>query len=95
MIKSDKELWNIIRDRKIILGAYANALTPVDPSWTLEQSTESQPTRDDLDPDAYLQFARLWHSQFGLQIIGGCCAIYPDHIRKLDETFQETRISKF
>ena len=47
---------------KIFLGAYANRLTPVDPEWTLESSEEAQAMRDDLSPEKYYSFVKLWQS---------------------------------
>jgi len=47
----------------VYLGAYANRLTPVDPSWTMESSEEAQATRDDLSPEQYWEeHVKLWHS---------------------------------
>ena len=37
-----------------------------------------------IDPQAYLEYARVWSEQ-GALIIGGCCGTRPDHIRVLRE----------
>ena len=37
-----------------------------------------------IDPQAYLEYARVWSDQ-GALIIGGCCGTRPDHIRVLRE----------
>jgi len=46
---------------KILLGAYANRLTPVESDWTLESSEEAQGMRDDLSPVRYSEFVNRWH----------------------------------
>lgn len=94
----------------ILLGAYANRLTPVDPKWILEGSEEAQPMRYDLSPKQYAEFVKRWHSDCGkyghhtcgskgddshtstitdeiggLQLIGGCCGIGPEHISALNK----------
>ena len=78
---------------KILLGAYANRLTPVDPEWTLESSEGAQAMRDDLSPDQYSnEFVHLWRSSNrigGVQLIGGCCGIGPDHISALKNQFEQ------
>ena len=70
---------------KVFFGAYANKLTAVDPQWTMATSTEAQPMRNDLPPTNYSTFARDWHNGYGVQLIGGCCGIGPDHIACLRE----------
>jgi len=73
---------------KVFFGAYANKLTSVDPQWTMATSTEAQPMRNDLPPESYSIFARDWHNEYGVQLIGGCCGIGPDHITCLREKLQ-------
>ena len=72
----------------ILLGAYANRLAPVASDWTLADSETPQPMRDDLSPKQYYQeFASVWKSRFGVQLIGGCCGMTPEHIQYLHEKF--------
>ncbi len=69
------------------VGAYANAFTPVPKDWTLDGEGEGDGKiglRDDLDPEAYLAFARDWR-EAGARIVGGCCGIGPEHIARLRE----------
>lgn len=82
---------------KILLGAYANRLTPVHEEWTLESSEEAQAMREDLLPDEYWeQFVSRWHENEddkneeaavigGISLIGGCCGIGPSHIAVLNK----------
>lgn len=62
------------------LGAYANAFPPqpadADASGALD------PIREDLTPEGYCEFARLWQAK-GATIVGGCCGIGPEHIARL------------
>ena len=36
----------------------------------------------DITPDAYLRYAEKW-VESGVDIVGGCCGITPEHIRLL------------
>jgi S-methylmethionine-dependent homocysteine/selenocysteine methylase len=65
------------------IGAYANIGyrrnpafgTPAGTTWhTIDQTT--------YPPARYAEFARVWKAQ-GAQIIGGCCATGPEHIRAI------------
>jgi S-methylmethionine-dependent homocysteine/selenocysteine methylase len=81
-IHADSELLKLLKNRSILLGAYANRLTQVDPNWTLADSEASQPLRNDLDEKRYWEdFVKVWIDRLGVQIIGGCCGITPEHIR--------------
>ncbi|KAL7482082.1 hypothetical protein ACHAW6_007776 [Cyclotella cf. meneghiniana] len=82
---------------KIFLGAYANKLTPVDPSWTMASSDGAQPMRSDLSPAKYWEnFVRHWNNGDGrddggiggIQMIGGCCGIGPSHISYLRDNLR-------
>jgi len=59
------ETQQVLKDRppKILLGAYANRLTPVESDWTLESSEEAQGMRDDLSPIQYSEFVNRWHGR--------------------------------
>lgn len=80
---------------KILLGAYANRLTPVDSDWTLQSASEAQSMREDLSPVKYWkEFVEHWRSSNleekcksigGVQLIGGCCGIDPSYIAVLKE----------
>ena len=77
---------------KILLGAYANSLTQVPDEWTMESSEEAQPMREDLSPEQYWEFVKLWHGRNKtgcLQLIGGCCGIGPGHISALKRHFAD------
>jgi len=83
-IREDKELQALIKEQRLLLGAYANKLTPVDPNWTMETSDGPQPFRDDLSPQDYFdRFVKSWVDDFGVQMVGGCCGFTPAHISYL------------
>jgi len=69
-----------------VIGAYANAFAPQAHDGEAAANETLSALRDDLDPAAYLAYARRWHDA-GASIIGGCCGIGPDHIRALSAGF--------
>jgi len=69
---------------QIKLGAYANAFPPQPKNATANEGLDE--LRNDLDPQAYLQWAKLWQKS-GASLIGGCCGIGPEHINALYQHF--------
>ena len=67
--------------KEIELGVYANNFTAIDPDH--QANTLFQAERS-VSPDEYLRFAQQWHDA-GATIIGGCCGIGPEHIKRLSE----------
>lgn len=63
-------------------GVYANAFEPI----RKDQKANSEETtiREDNSPENYLKFAQKWKER-GATLIGGCCGIMPEHIKKLTE----------
>ncbi len=61
-------------------GAYANAFAPQPKDATANDGLDE--VRKDLDPQAYLQWAKKWTAQ-GASIIGGCCGIGVEYINVL------------
>jgi S-methylmethionine-dependent homocysteine/selenocysteine methylase len=56
-------------------GVYAHSGEWIDPNWQFI---------DMISPEDYLTAAQRWIEQ-GIQIVGGCCGIGPEHIRLLKE----------
>jgi S-methylmethionine-dependent homocysteine/selenocysteine methylase len=80
-IRSDVELLRMMKDSNVVLGAFANCLTRVDPLWSLAESVAPQPLRTDLGTEQYWDdFVRVWIDELGVKIVGGCCGITPEHI---------------
>jgi S-methylmethionine-dependent homocysteine/selenocysteine methylase len=69
------------------LGVYANAFDP-DSEEGAAANEGLTDLRKDLDPSAYLGFARKWQN-VGASIIGGCCGIGPEHISVLSTLLKE------
>ncbi len=72
------------------VGGYANGFNPIPKDWVSgvkagpKSLTETVGIRDDVTPDAYAATAQSWIDA-GARLIGGCCHIGPDHIRRLSE----------
>jgi S-methylmethionine-dependent homocysteine/selenocysteine methylase len=80
-IHADKDLSSLLKDSKMLLGAYANCLTEIDPNWSLQESQSPQSFRKDLGEEQYWEeFVSKWTGVLGVQLVGGCCGIRPSHI---------------
>ena len=70
----------------IVLGAYANRLTPIAPDWTLSGADEAQAMRSDMAPVRYYnEFVAHWIRDLQVRIVGGCCGFTPEYIQFLHE----------
>lgn len=69
----------------IRIGAYANAFAPQPKDATANDGLDE--VRQDLDPQAYLKWAKKWRD-VGATIIGGCCGIGLEHIKALSENLK-------
>ena len=69
----------------IQIGAYANNFAEVKRAHKANEGISD--TRNDITPDAYLEFAKSW-TNAGATIIGGCCGIGPEHISALSHYFK-------
>ncbi|WP_319521690.1 homocysteine S-methyltransferase family protein [uncultured Desulfosarcina sp.] len=68
-----------------IIGGYANTFFPIPENWQLDGSQETDgllSLRNDLDPEAYAQYAVQWIRD-GAAVVGGCCGTRPAHIKKI------------
>ena len=94
-IKADLELQKRLDDAGILVGAYANRLTAVDPDWTMANSDAPQPFRGDLDERQYWEdFVQLWIKDLGIQVVGGCCGITPEHISYISSHLKASETSE-
>lgn len=87
VIESALQVAASVRDElgvDLDLGAYANAFPPQPEEATANDGLDE--LRADLDPPAYLQWARRWQT-VGANLIGGCCGIGPEHIAELATAF--------
>mmetsp|Transcript_35224 Transcript_35224/g.84163 ORF Transcript_35224/g.84163 Transcript_35224/m.84163 type:complete len:396 (+) Transcript_35224:171-1358(+) len=101
---------NSEHNTKVLLGAYANRLMPVQEDWTISGSTSPNHFRNDLSPERYWSdFVRRWclchgtgdeeclsslQRRGGLQIVGGCCGITPGHINVLRNGLSKSNTEK-
>lgn len=69
----------------IRIGAYANAFAPQTENATANEGLDE--VRSDLNPQAYVEWAKRWAKQ-GATIIGGCCGIGIHHIQALARYFK-------
>ncbi len=69
------------------VGAYANAFTPIPEKWDFHGETSIPPSRTDVTPQAYAEYAGNWLKS-GARIIGGCCEVGPAHIECLHKTLR-------
>lgn len=73
----------VVRDRwSGPLAAYAESGHFVMPNWQFE----------DISPEDYLAAAERWVGM-GVQVVGGCCGIGPDHIRLLKDRLPSRLVS--
>ncbi len=63
------------------VGVYAHSGRFVMPNWVFN---------DVISPEDYLAEARTW-VEMGARLIGGCCGIGPEHIRRLREELPDRR----
>jgi S-methylmethionine-dependent homocysteine/selenocysteine methylase len=85
-IADDAALSNRLQASGVMLGAYANRLTPVPTDWTLADSAAPQAARTDLDPEHYYtDFVAAWVNELNVKVVGGCCAMTPKHIAYLKQ----------
>lgn len=77
------EAMQVIKEQSkpMAVGVYANKFTPI-------KATQDSRSQDiefrEIDPAEYLAFAQQWYA-LGARIIGGCCGIGPDYIRRLNQ----------
>lgn len=66
----------------LAVGVYANAFSAEEEPLAANEALSK--VREDITPQAYLDWAKRWHAA-GAEIIGGCCGIGPEHIALLSD----------
>ena len=79
-IEAAREAFTFEAGKVPEIGVYANAFESQSRQSAANEGVST--TRDDLDTEAYLHFARQWISS-GATIVGGCCGVGTDHVRLL------------
>lgn len=91
-IHCDDNLRRLLKGKDIKMGAYANRLTPIPEGWSMAESEEAQVMRDDLTPQKYFEkFVAVWVRDLGVQMVGGCCGITPEHIAYLHSNLNQDK----
>ena len=67
--------------KNINIGVYANAFQPIK-TGQKDANSLIRGTRKELTPQKYLDFVKEWN-EIGIDIVGGCCGIGPEHIKKI------------
>ena len=65
----------------IHIGVYANAFQPIKIGQK-DANSQIRNTRKELTPEKYLDFVKVW-TELEVDIVGGCCGIGPEHIKKI------------
>ena len=65
----------------INIGVYANAFQPIK-FGQKDANSQIRNTRKELTPEKYLDFVKVW-TELEVDIVGGCCGIGPEHIKKI------------
>ena len=65
----------------INIGVYANAFQPIKIGQK-DANSQIRNTRKELTPEKYLDFVKVW-TELEVDIVGGCCGIGPEHIKKI------------
>lgn len=71
-------------EHEVQLGVYANNFPPIGDLHEANENNGISGIRDDITPKKYSEFASSWINS-GAAIVGGCCGVSPEHIKKLAE----------
>jgi len=82
MAKAIKVAKNLVPENTSI-GVYANAFQPIKIGQR-DANSQIRNTRQELTPEKYFEFVKEW-TELEVDIIGGCCGIGPEHIKKICE----------
>ncbi|KPI46095.1 Homocysteine S-methyltransferase 1 [Cyphellophora attinorum] len=80
-VKQTKAVFDAHGCKKLI-GVYANRFEPQGEDYKANAVVST--LRDDLGTDRYVEFAKNW-IEAGAGIVGGCCGVGSEHIRRLGE----------
>jgi len=82
MAKAIKVAKNLVPENTS-LGVYANAFQPIKIGQR-DANSQIRNIRQELTPEKYFDFVKEWN-ELEVDIIGGCCGIGPEHIKKICE----------
>jgi len=81
-----------IEGPKPAIGAYANGFPPKPEVYAPNSVILGR--REDLTPDSYAAHVDRW-VELGATIVGGCCAIHPEHIAELARRYRAGSVDSF
>jgi S-methylmethionine-dependent homocysteine/selenocysteine methylase len=84
LIRAKQALLDQGIEDEVQLGVYANNFPAIGELHQANNNTGVSVIRDDTPPEKYSEFASSWLNA-GASIVGGCCGISPEHIKKLAE----------
>ena len=82
MAKAIKVAKNLV-PKNTFIGVYANAFQPIKIGQS-DANSQIRNIRQELTPEKYFDFVKEWN-ELEVDIIGGCCGIGPEHIKKICE----------
>ena len=74
--------------KNIKIGVYANAFQPIKIGQK-DANSQIRGTRKELTPQKYLDFVKEWN-EIEVDIVGGCCGIGPEHIKRIRDFKKDT-----
>ena len=74
--------------KNIKIGVYANAFQPIKIGQK-DANSQIRGTRKELTPEKYLDFVKEW-TELEIDIVGGCCGIGPEHIKRIRDFKKDT-----
>ncbi len=74
--------------KNIKIGVYANAFQPIKIGQK-DANSQIRGTRKELTPQKYLDFVKEWN-EIEIDIVGGCCGIGPEHIKRICDFKKDT-----
>ena len=83
-----KVLPELVSICNLPVGAYANAFTLIPHKWAFHGDESIPPSRADLTPQVYAEYAAGWVAA-GARIVGGCCEVGPAHIARLNQVLRK------
>jgi S-methylmethionine-dependent homocysteine/selenocysteine methylase len=87
-IHEDKSLVDVIKQKGIRLGGYADRISPNSTAGSMEEKLGVGMMHSVLDMEIYTSFVRRWIEE-GANIVGTCCGIPPSYLEHIHESVLE------
>lgn len=87
-VRSAKGLFTELKDKGILLGGYADRISPMSKAGVLEEKLVSGAMHSAVDMEVFASFALRWVAD-GADIVGGCCGVPPDYLTRIRERVAE------